>query len=177
VHLVALHAGHVKTQPGTGRVQERVITGAACTKTKVVAHQHVAHPQRADQAVFDEALGGLAGQGAVEGHHHTLIHPAAAQPFELVAQGGDACGGQFGLLALRSKEIAWVRLKRHDTTGHPALTRLAHEQGQHGLVPTVHTIEVADGQRTRAGEFGVVQSTKNLHGATQSFNKAASASG
>jgi len=28
----------------------------------------------------------------------------------------------------------------------------------------VHAVEVADGQRTRAGEFGVVKAAKNLHG-------------
>ena len=81
------------------------------------------------------------------------------------------------MLALLGKEVAWVRLKRHDTAGHAALARFADQQGEHGLVAAVHAIEIADGQRTRAGEFGVVKAAKNLHGATQVFSKAASASG
>jgi hypothetical protein len=44
VHLVALHARHVKAQLGTGRIQERVVAGAARTKTEVVAHQHIPNP-------------------------------------------------------------------------------------------------------------------------------------
>jgi hypothetical protein len=80
-------------------------------------------------------------------------------------------------LALLGKEVAWVRLERHDTTGHAALARFADQQGEHGLVPTVHAIEVADGQRTCAGDFGVVKAAKNLHGVVQVFNKAATALG
>jgi hypothetical protein len=42
--------------------------------------------------------------------------------------------------------------------------RFASEQGQHGLVTAVHTIEVADGQGAGVGQLGVVETAKNLHG-------------
>jgi hypothetical protein len=80
-------------------------------------------------------------------------------------------------LALLGKEIPGVRLERHDAAGHTALARFANQQRKHGLVAAVHAVEVADGQRTRAGDFGVVKAAKNLHGVVQVCNKAATALG
>jgi hypothetical protein len=42
--------------------------------------------------------------------------------------------------------------------------RLAAQERQHGLVPAVHTIEVADGQGAGGGQRWVVKTAKNLHG-------------
>ena len=67
---------------------------------------------------------------------------------QLVAQGGNAGGGEVGLLVLLGEEVARVRLKRHHATGHAAVTCLIFQQGQHGLVATVHAVKVANRQRT-----------------------------
>jgi hypothetical protein len=40
---------------------------------------------------------------------------------------------------------------------------LAVQQGQHGLVAPVHTVEIANGQGAGAGDAWVVKAAKNLH--------------
>jgi hypothetical protein len=39
------------------------------------------------------------------------------------------------------------------------------QQGQHGLMPTVYPVKIADGQGTGLGQAGVVESAKDLHDA------------
>ena len=46
VHLVALHARHVKAQPTACRVEHGVVARALGAEPEVVAHQQVAHAQR-----------------------------------------------------------------------------------------------------------------------------------
>jgi hypothetical protein len=63
----------------------------------------------------------------------------------------------------RGKEIPWMRLKRQHATGHRTLCRLTTQQRKHGLVTTVHAVEVADGQCASRCHTGVMKTTKNLH--------------
>ena len=66
MHLVAVHARHIKTVGVTGGVQRGVVTRALGAKAEVVAHQHVARLQAAQKHVVNKGLRALAGQGLVE---------------------------------------------------------------------------------------------------------------
>ena len=82
----------------------------------------------------------------VEGQHHALVHAAALQLQQLVAQGGDAGRGELGLLVQGGEIVARMGLERHHAAGHAAVARFVDQQGDHGLVAPVHTVEVADGE-------------------------------
>ena len=69
-----------------------------------------------------------------------------------------------------SEEIAWMGLECHHAAGHAPVLRLVLQQGEHGLVATVHAIEVADGQSAagrRAATQGLLQvpeTSDDFHG-------------
>ena len=163
--LVAVHAGHIKALLLAGSVEHGVVARALGAETEIVTHQHIANAQTFDQHLFDEGLRRLAGQTGIEGQHHDLVHPAALEFEQLVAQGGDARRGQLGLVQCLGKVVARMRLEGHDAAGHTPVRRFVAQQGEHGLVATVHTIEIADGQGAGGGQVGVVKTAENLHGA------------
>jgi hypothetical protein len=136
---------------------------AACAKSKIVPHQQVAHAQTIQQHIVNEGLRLLAGKRLVERQHHALVDATGTQLLELVAQVGNASRGQRGVVLKTREEVAWVRFKGHHTAGHTAVACLGAQQGQHGLVATVHTIEVANGEGTGRGQGGVMKATEDLH--------------
>ncbi|MCY1369247.1 hypothetical protein D9M69_562750 [compost metagenome] len=98
VHLVAVHARHVEPVGFTGRIEHGVVAGALGAEAEVVTHQYVFHAQRADQDVFDEGLWCQRGEPGIERQHHTLVDTAAFELLQLVAQRGDAGGGELWLV-------------------------------------------------------------------------------
>jgi hypothetical protein len=56
-----------------------------------------------------------------------------------------------------------VRLEGHDATGHAAMTRFVVQQSQHGLMTSVYTIKVANGQRARRGQLRMLKTSKDAH--------------
>jgi hypothetical protein len=52
--------------------------------------------------------------------------------------------------------------------GQAPVLGLALQQGQHGLVATVHTVEIADGQRTGRRQGCMMETAKDLHGSALS---------
>ena len=163
MHLVAVHARHVEALGLAGRVQHGVVARALAAEAEIVTHQHIACAQPAHQHFIDESVGRLGGQPRVKRQHHRLLHTAAGQFGELVAQGADACGCQLGLVVGAREVVAGVGLERQHAAFHAPVCSLAVQQGQHGLVAPVHTIEIADGQRTGIGNARVVESAKDLH--------------
>ena len=163
MHFVAVHAGHIETQPFTRCIEHGVVAGALCAKAKIVAHLHIAHAQALHQHLLDEVFGRLAGQLGVERQHHHLVNPAALQFLQLVAQCGDARWGKGGFVQRFGKVVSRVRLKGEHATGHATVSGFAAQQRQHGLVPAVHTVKVADGQGAGGGQVGVMEAAKNLH--------------
>ena len=145
------------------RVEHGVVARPLGAKTEIVAHQHVARSQALHQHFVDERLGRLRSQPRAEGQHHHLLHAAALQLGQLVAQGANACGSQFGLARRASEIVARVGLEREDATLHPPVGGFVVQQRQHGLVPPVHAVEITDGQRAGAGDARVVESAKDLH--------------
>jgi len=71
-----------------------------------------------------------------------LVNAAGSQVNQLVAQGANPGWRQCGVVSECSKEVTRVGLEGQHATGYAALLGLAFEQGQHGLVATVHTIEI-----------------------------------
>ena len=59
MHLVAVHARHVKAMGHSCGVQHRVIPGALGTEAKVVADQHIAGAQALDQHFLHKILRAL----------------------------------------------------------------------------------------------------------------------
>jgi hypothetical protein len=57
-----------------------------------------------------------------------------------------------------------MRLEGQYATRNAALLGFPAQQRQHGLVAPVDAVEVTDRYRAGAGNFGVVETAKNLHG-------------
>jgi len=163
MHLVAVHARHVKALPPPGGIQHGVVAGALGAEAEVVAHQDVLRPQALHQHVLDEGLGRLAGQGRVEGQHDHLVDAAQLELRELVAQRAHARRGQLGLLEFLREEVARVRFERQHAGGDAALRRLGRQQGQHGLVAAVHTVKIANRDGTFWRQSRVLESSENFH--------------
>ena len=113
--------------------------------------------------VLDESLRRLHGEAGVELEDHALVDAALAQLGELVAQGGDAGGGELRLAVQGGEVVPGVRLEGEHAAGHPPVARLVVQQRQHGLVAAVHAVEVADGHGARLGDLGVVEAAQDLH--------------
>ena len=113
---------------------------------------------------IDEGLGRLAGQRPVEGQHHGLVHAAALQLRQLVAQRAYARRRDLGPAQGLGEVVARMGLEGQHAGGHATLGSFSRQQGQHGLVTPVNTIEIADGDG--AGRFSpwMVEASKNLHG-------------
>jgi hypothetical protein len=92
-----------------------------------------------------------------------LVDATVGQVVEFVAQRAHARGRQFGLLELFGKVVARMGLEGQHAAWHPALLRLAAQQRQHGLVPAVYTIKVADGQGTGGSHTRMVKTAENFH--------------
>jgi hypothetical protein len=57
-----------------------------------------------------------------------------------------------------------MRLEGEHAARQAALARLGVQQRQHGLVATVHAVEIADGQGAGWSHAGMPEPAKNLHG-------------
>ena len=145
VHLVTHHAGDIEAVLAAQPVQQRVVALAARAEAEIVADQHVARAQPAHQYLLDEGLRRLAGQALVEAQHHDFLRAAVLQFGQLVAQGADARRREFGSALLAGEPVPRVRLEGQHAGAQRAVPGLVGQQCQHGLVPAVHAVEVADG--------------------------------
>ena len=147
-----------------GGIEHRVVAGALGAEAEVVAHQHVLRAQAAHQHVVDEGLGNLGRQPGIERKHHALVDAAARQFGQLVAQGGDAGGRQFGLARQRP------RSSRAD-----AARRSARSWARRGAAPRCSAAPAWPGgrgarrrncrwsARRRGAMPGVVEASEDLH--------------
>jgi hypothetical protein len=49
-----------------------------------------------------------------------------------------------------------MRLESHHATGHASVGGFAAHKGEHGLVASVHAVEITDGQGASRGQLGVM---------------------
>jgi hypothetical protein len=162
-YLVAVHARDVEAARIAGGIQHGVVAGPLGTEAEVVAHQHIARAQAVDQHVLDELLGRLRGQPAVEGQHDGLGHAAGREFAELVAQRADACRRQVGFLGEGGEIVARMGLEREHAARQPALASLGLQEREHGLVATVHAVEIPYREGAGRGYARVPEATENLH--------------
>jgi hypothetical protein len=64
-----------------------------------------------------------------------------------------------------------MRFKGQHTRWQAPMPGFVFQQRQHGLVTTVHPIEIADGQCTRGSDATVMNASENLHGLGRGFVK------
>ncbi len=171
VHFVALHARHVETGRIARGIEHRVVAGAAGAEAKVVADQHVACAQAAQQHVVDEGLRRLRREALVEAQHDGLLDAAAFEFGQLVAQVGDARRRVGCTPGPGGEEVTRVRLEGHHAGRHAAVPRLADQQGQHGLVATVHAVEVAYRQGAVGRDVGMAETAQDSHGGGLSWRE------
>ena len=164
MHLVAVHAGHVKTVSHASRIQHAVVARALCAKPEVVTHQNVPCPQAFAQYTVNKFLRRKRGKLGIKGQHHRLVHAAIGQVAQFVAQSSHPCRGQVGLFVQGCKVVSRMRLKGEHATGHATLLGLAAQERQHGLVATVHAIKIADRHRAGGCHAGMLETAKDLHG-------------
>jgi hypothetical protein len=107
------------------------------------------------------ARGGREDNAALNGSTTHWSTPHCASSYSLSRSVAMRAGCQLGLAGHGGKVVARVRLKRHDAAGHAAVLRLVSEQCQHGLVATVHAVEVADGQRAGWRKTGMVEASEH----------------
>ena len=162
-HLVAVHARHVEAGALASGVEHLVVARALGAEAKVVTDQHVFRAEAEHQHVIDEGLRRLRGEGLVEAQYHHLLDAAAVQLAKLVAQRGDACRRELGLVQQRREVVARVRLEGHHARRQAAVFGFGDEQREHRLVAAVHTVEVADRERAGGRDAGVVKAAKHLH--------------
>ena len=99
----------------------------------------------------------------VEGQHDGLRHAAGGQLAELVAQRADARRRQVRFLGERGEIIARMGLEGEHAARQPALAGLGLQKREHGLVATVHAVEIANGEGAGGGYARVPEAAKNLH--------------
>ena len=137
----------VEAERLAGLLQQGKIARAFGAVAEIVAHQHVARLQRAAQHLLDEGLGGERRKRAVETEHVQPVDPLPLQALGFFAQAGQARGRLLG-----REEFARVRLEAQHAARQAARPRHVLQAGEHGLVPEVQAVEVADGDRVGRAE-------------------------
>ena len=91
------------------------------------------------------ALRRLPGKLRIEAGHVHAIYAGIAQDCELCRQPGQSRGGR-----MWGKKLPRMRLERQYAGRYMAFRRLVLQTREHGGVPTVHAIKIADRKRARA---------------------------
>ena len=163
VHLEAHHARDIEAEFTPCTVQKGVVASAPRAEAEVVAHHDQPCTEPLHQDAGDEVLRRQAGQGLVKAQDHQPVHATLGQRGDGVAQRGDAGGRGLGPAAAVGEVVPRVGFEGHDAAGQAALARLVRQHGQHGLVATVHAVEVADGQRAGGARMERRKPAENLH--------------
>ena len=136
------------------------VTGVAVAEPGVGADHDGARVQHVDEDALHEALGRPLGQLRGERHDQRGVQAGGRHQVQPLVQAGDQLGR-----AVREEHLHRVRVEgdRHGRGGQRA--GALHDAGQHGAVPGVHTVEVAQGHDS-ARQVGrdVVQVVPALHG-------------
>ncbi|MNL09941.1 hypothetical protein D3C87_1307200 [compost metagenome] len=157
---MALLVGHVRQRlhfeavVHAGLAQQVDVAATLVAKTEVFAHQQPFGLQALDQQVFDERIGRHFSQPGVEALYHHLRDAVARQRRQLVAQARDSGRRQFGALVQRGEILPGMRLERHHGRGKTALAGGLADASQHGLMPAMDAVEIADRQRARSAPVG-----------------------
>ena len=154
------HHRHAEAVRRGGTAQRLGIAGTALAEMEVVADHHMRHMQLLHQHLGDERLRGQARQRRIEAQHDGKVEPEGLQQLQLARQRRQPEVGFVGL-----EEFARMRLEQHHAGLAAGLGRRIADGLQQRLVPAMHAVEVADGQRRAAGlRRYVCGSVQNDHG-------------
>ena len=140
------HHRHAEAVRRAGTAQRLGIAGAALAEVEVVADHHMRHVQLLHQHLLDERLGGQPRQRRVEAQHDGKVEPERLQQLQLARQRRQPEVRLVGL-----EELARMRLEQDHAGLAAGLGRRIPGGLQQRLVPAMHAVEVADGQRRAAG--------------------------
>src|SRR5690606_21385406 len=129
-----------ETLDGTGLEQKVKITGTVTTETEVVADFQMAHAQPFNQGGMHEFGSAQFTQASIECQAQHQIHALLTQQTKLFAQ---PCEPRRGFVPC--KEFPGLGFENHHTAGHPQFGRTLAQALQDGLMPPMHSVEIADG--------------------------------
>jgi hypothetical protein len=154
------HDRHAKAKGRAGAAQRLRIAPPVFAEMKVVADDHVTHPERMDQHLLDECVGLQIRQRAIEGENDGEIKAEFPEQLQLQGQGRQPEVRPLGL-----KKLARMRLE-HDGAGRNAeFDPLRPRRLEQRPVAPVDAVEVADGQHRAARCAGnLTISVDDLHG-------------
>ena len=136
------------------------VTGVAVAEPGVGADHDGARVQRVDEHALHEALGRPLRQLVGERHDQRGVQPGGRHQVQPLVQAGDQLGRP-----VWEEHLHRVRVEGDRHRGRDQRVGALHDTGQHGAVPGVHTVEVAQGDdRTQQVGRDVVQVVPALHG-------------
>ena len=109
--------------------------------------------------VANEGFGPKRGEVLVEGENVDALDARFENAQHLVVEGGDAREDFVGLV----KEFSGMRLERHAGGLEAPVGRGLHDAPQKRLVPRVHAVEVADGERRGTPQERRGKAAENSH--------------
>jgi hypothetical protein len=149
--------------PGRERAEQRHVAAAARAEAEVVANQHPARGQRADEHFLDEALRGERSKSPVKALHMDAIDAVRLEQLELLAQRREPRRRSAGARPNALEVLARMGLEGQHAALQAAPGGLGAHALQDRLVPPVDTIEVAYGQRDGNGD-GATGAAGHQHG-------------
>src|SRR5690606_27786610 len=132
--------------------QHRSIASPLAAETEIAPREHEARFQSIHEHPLHEVVGFEVGELLVEGQHEGRVDAGCRQQFALLRvahEGGRAERGR--------KQRQRMPVEGHDGRRQTAFGGMLLQQCEHGTVPGVHAVELADrdGTRPEAGRHGV----------------------
>ena len=149
--------GGLKMQFLPHAFKKRNVALTVAPEPEVFPHRDPLGVKTFNEDLPHEVLGRHRGQVRVEGEHVDALDPAGEHGLHLVPKRRDA--------GRRHPEaLARVRFKGHHGGEKTARRGRFRHALKERLMPRVHAVEVADGERRRAALKGVEQTSENVHG-------------
>ena len=127
------------------RAKKQEIAGALGAEAEVVAHDDGARVERAHDELADEALRRPRGEGHVEAPDEDALDPGVAHELHAAVHVRQDWGGP------PADDCAWMRIEREHARDEPLGACVGDHLLEHGLVPAVDPVEIADDERARTG--------------------------
>jgi hypothetical protein len=137
-----MHRLHLETMLGASCLQCCQVAAAPLAEAEVVTHHQVARAKTAQQDIDDKRFGGYGRNFSIEAQDMGAVDAGLLQQGQLLAQAGEPGGG-----FLMEKKFARMRLESKHGRGQTARTGTGDQRVEHGAMPQMQAVEIADGQR------------------------------
>ncbi len=128
----ALHGPHLQ--------QKIEIAGTVTTEAEIVTDLQIPYAKPLYQRRMDELGSTQLAQASIEREAQHQVHALLSQQAQFFPQAGKPSRG-----LVRREELTGLRLEDHHAAGQPQFGRALAQARQDGLMPPVHSVEVADG--------------------------------